>query len=210
MENFKQLNPAPLVKKFFNQAETGKALDIGCGKSDDALFLAEKGFNVTAIDINSNAIENLKTQAEKIGVRVNTANSDVRSFHLEDNRYSIIIAMNSLFFLSQNEFADIIEKIKKAVKRGGIIIIASFTIRDPMFDRMSKSQDFFKKNSKTFENKQGNKWYFLEPNELETYFENNFEILFSHEEIVQDKGHNGTPKPHQHAIARIVAKKTAS
>lgn len=211
MKNFQQLNPAPLVKKFFNQTESGEALDIGCGKGDNALFLAEKGFNVTAIDINNNLIKNLENQAEKIGIRINTAHSDMRNFYLQENRYSIIIAINSLFFLSQDEFIDAIKKIKNSVKPGGIIIITSFTVKDPMFDKMSKSHDFFKLNNNAFKNKQGNKWYFLELNELKTYFEDNFEVLLFNEEIAQDKGHNGTPEPHQHAIARIVVKKkTAS
>lgn len=210
MADFQQLNPAPSVKKIFNQTEIGEALDIGCGKGDDALFLAEKRFNVTAIDINSNAIKNLEERAKKSGVHVNTAHLDLRNFQLEENRYSIIIAINSLFFLSHDEFADAVERIKNSAKPGGIIIITSFTVQDPMFDKMSKSADFFKKNNRTFENKKGDKWYFLELNELKTYFEDRFEVLFFNEEIVQDKGHYGAPEPHQHAIARIVAKKTAS
>ena len=39
------------------QLTKGKVLDVGCGAGSHALYLQEKGFDVTAIDISENAIK---------------------------------------------------------------------------------------------------------------------------------------------------------
>ena len=45
----------------------GKAIDIGCGTGDNAIWLAKQGFNVTGIDYSKNAIEMAKIKAEDKG-----------------------------------------------------------------------------------------------------------------------------------------------
>jgi len=42
-----------------------EALDLGCGKGRNSLFLAEQNAHVTAMDFTPNAIEQLQTEAEK-------------------------------------------------------------------------------------------------------------------------------------------------
>jgi len=37
--------------------QNGRAIDVGCGLGDNAVFLAEKGFAVTAIDLSQSAID---------------------------------------------------------------------------------------------------------------------------------------------------------
>lgn len=46
----------------------GTALDIGCGEGADALWLAERGWRVTAVDLSATAIGRLRTQAERAGL----------------------------------------------------------------------------------------------------------------------------------------------
>lgn len=50
--------------------EDGRVLEIGCGTGASAIYLARKGYNVTAIDISSVAIEKAKLRAEKEDVRI--------------------------------------------------------------------------------------------------------------------------------------------
>lgn len=48
----------------------GAALDVGCGEGADALWLAERGWAVTAIDISEVAIERARAAADRAGVHV--------------------------------------------------------------------------------------------------------------------------------------------
>jgi SAM-dependent methyltransferase len=46
----------------------GRALDLGCGEGADAVWLAERGWNVTAVDIATNAVTRAAALATRRGV----------------------------------------------------------------------------------------------------------------------------------------------
>jgi len=48
----------------------GPAVDLGCGSGTDAIYLASKGFNVTAIDIAPTALSQAREKADRAGVKV--------------------------------------------------------------------------------------------------------------------------------------------
>jgi SAM-dependent methyltransferase len=48
----------------------GPAVDLGCGSGTDAIYLASKGFDVTAIDIAPTALSQGREKAERAGVKV--------------------------------------------------------------------------------------------------------------------------------------------
>jgi SAM-dependent methyltransferase len=48
----------------------GPAVDLGCGSGTDAIYLASKGFNVTAIDIAPTALSQAREKAHRAGVKV--------------------------------------------------------------------------------------------------------------------------------------------
>jgi 2-polyprenyl-3-methyl-5-hydroxy-6-metoxy-1,4-benzoquinol methylase len=43
-----------------SKQKTGNALVVGCGLGEDAVFLAERGWNVTAFDLSASAIDWVK------------------------------------------------------------------------------------------------------------------------------------------------------
>ena len=199
-----QCKPSPLVEKYSKDAQRGPAFDIGFGGGGDAIFLARMGFGVTAIDISETNVAVLRSASETKNISINAIFQDVRKFIFQERRYSIIVAINSLFFLSKRDFETVVEKIKKALRPGGIAIITSFTTGDPMFVKMQKTKE--QADERSFRDEEGHSWNFLASGELEGYFKG-FSIFFSKEETVQDKGHLGASKPHTHKIASIVARK---
>jgi SAM-dependent methyltransferase len=46
----------------------GRALDIGCGQGGDAIWLAQRGWRVTGVDVSATALEVAASQAEEAGV----------------------------------------------------------------------------------------------------------------------------------------------
>jgi SAM-dependent methyltransferase len=55
----------------------GRAVELGCGSGTDAVFLASKGFDVTAIDIAPTALGQALEKARKAGVQVRWLLADV-------------------------------------------------------------------------------------------------------------------------------------
>lgn len=55
----------------------GRALDLGCGEGGDAVWLASKGWEVTAVDIAASALRHTSEHAEANGVHVTTEQHDL-------------------------------------------------------------------------------------------------------------------------------------
>jgi len=47
----------------------GRALELGCGTGTNAIWLAQQGFDVTALDLSALAVEKARQRAAKAGVR---------------------------------------------------------------------------------------------------------------------------------------------
>lgn len=54
----------------------GRALDVGAGEGADAIWLAERGWRVTASDISANALARVGAEAERRGVAVDLLHRD--------------------------------------------------------------------------------------------------------------------------------------
>ena len=49
--------PNPFLKKYLRFLPKGKALDIAAGEGRNAVFLAQHGFDVDAVDISENGLK---------------------------------------------------------------------------------------------------------------------------------------------------------
>jgi len=61
-------NANGLLVEEIDGAPPGTALDLGCGQGDDAIWLASRGWNVTAVDISATALERAVGRAAAAGV----------------------------------------------------------------------------------------------------------------------------------------------
>ena len=59
----------------------GRALDVGTGEGADALWLAERGWHVTASDVSSRALGRVEEEAARRGLDVRTVHADANSIH---------------------------------------------------------------------------------------------------------------------------------
>lgn len=55
--------PSALLKRFATDRVPGRALDLGCAKGDDAIWLALQGWNVVAVDIAQPALDIARANA---------------------------------------------------------------------------------------------------------------------------------------------------
>jgi len=62
--------PVPLLAEAAGKSAPGRALDLACGTGRNALWLAERGWTVTAVDGAPTAIEILRRRAHDRGLTV--------------------------------------------------------------------------------------------------------------------------------------------
>ena len=60
--------PGMALAQFASPLSPGEALELGCAKGDDAVWLAGRGFQVTAVDISSVVLEYAAENARRAGV----------------------------------------------------------------------------------------------------------------------------------------------
>ncbi|MFA4085001.1 class I SAM-dependent methyltransferase [Mycobacteroides salmoniphilum] len=72
-------------------AVRGDVLDIGCGLGDNAIYLAQQGFNVTGLDFAPSAIQQAKGRAAAAGVTVDFQVADATELNGWDGRFDTVI-----------------------------------------------------------------------------------------------------------------------
>ena len=109
--------PTPLLVETAEKLPPGNALDLACGSGRNALWLAERGWSVTAVDGSPVAIEILRSRASERGVTVNARVADLEKseYQIEPSRWDLI----AIWYYLQR---DLFEPVKQGVAAGGILI----------------------------------------------------------------------------------------
>jgi SAM-dependent methyltransferase len=99
----------------------GKALDFGMGLWRNALFLADRGWEVTGVDLSDEAMQQVSTIARDRGYRLEAIKADSCEWDLGKGRWDLIVAANMHSLLVANA-----ERIVTALKPGGLLIVEGF------------------------------------------------------------------------------------
>ena len=102
--------------------EPGRALDLGCGIGENAIWLAERGWRVTGVDFSDVAIEKAKVRAANKRVEVDFIVSDA-SVYLPSGRYDLITSF--YIHLLPEERARMLANAVEALAPGGRILFVS-------------------------------------------------------------------------------------
>ena len=70
-------HPSPWLLRWFQEAPQGAALDVACGAGRNAIFLAERGFAVTGVDISPTALARAAASAGARGVAARWLGQDL-------------------------------------------------------------------------------------------------------------------------------------
>lgn len=112
-----------LYEKFGGKA--GAAVDLACGTGSFSVGLAERGFDVTGIDLS----EDMLTVASRKGGNVSYIKADMTSFALPDKADLCICMLDSINHLSAaNDVKRCFERVRNALADGGIFIFDVNTV----------------------------------------------------------------------------------
>lgn len=163
-----------------------KVLDIGCGEGKDAVYMAKKGYTVTAFDLAASGISKTIRLAEEAGVKINAYVDDINTF-VTDERFDIIYSSGTLQYLFTDKIFPFFQKINKMTNPRGlnyfnVFVAKPFIDEAPDWDReetLWKTGDLFD-------------WY------------RDWKVHYIDEFIFED---NSNGIPHLHCMDSILAEK---
>lgn len=108
--------PEQLLVEAIKGRSGGLALDLACGLGRNALYLAAQGWDVTAVDSSSVALDILSERAaEGLSVHPVLADLEAGEFQIEPNSWDLIVDCSYLQ-------RDLFPSIRQGVRRGGLFI----------------------------------------------------------------------------------------
>jgi SAM-dependent methyltransferase len=115
----------------------GRALDVGCGEGADAIWLAERGWTVTAIDISAVAIARAQQAARDAGAAVEWVGGDVMETPFPAHSFDLVSLQYPALPKMAGERA--VRTLLDAVRPGGLVLAVYHDLDDEHRQHM-KSQ----------------------------------------------------------------------
>jgi SAM-dependent methyltransferase len=110
----------------------GQALDLGCGEGGDALWLAGRGWLVTAVDISRVALE--RAAAAAGDAKVSWTHADLTAYLPPAGAFDLVISMYGAY---PHTAERAVQAMLAAVAPGGTLIVGGHNIAD-MLDHGDK------------------------------------------------------------------------
>ena len=101
----------------------GRALDLGCGEGADAVWLAERGWRVTAVDISQTALDRAASEADarEVGHRIDFQHHDLTE-SFPDGVFDLVSAQ-FLHSVVPMDRPKLLRRAADAVAPGGTLLI---------------------------------------------------------------------------------------
>ena len=98
----------------------GTALDVGCGEGADAIWLAQQGWTVTAIDVSEVAVRRGREAAERLGVTVDWIAGDALRTPFPAGSFDLVSLQYPALPKAAGEGA--VRELLAAVRPGGLLL----------------------------------------------------------------------------------------
>ncbi len=145
-----------------------KAIDLGCGAGNYAICLAERGFEVTGVDISPTAIEIARKNADKRGVNCDFFAADIVEGLTEINRsWDFAYDWGMLHHILPQQRQKYVENVHRILNPGGKYLSLCFSEKDIGFGGPGKYR----------KTQLGTELYFSSEDELRELFEAFFQVI---------------------------------
>jgi tellurite methyltransferase len=154
----------PFLRRHIALLPKGKALDLATGEGRNAVFLAQHGLDVDAVDISEIGLRKAQKLAREMRVKIHTFLADLDTYQIGREQYDLI---TNFYFLDRS----LVQKMKRSLKKDGMVVFETYTLEHRRLGTGGPKDPR----------------YFLTPNELLNLFKE-FRILFYREGIFKEGG----------------------
>jgi 2-polyprenyl-3-methyl-5-hydroxy-6-metoxy-1,4-benzoquinol methylase len=124
--------PNDFLVERLDQLPQGNALCLAEGEGRNAVWLAEQGFEVTAVDASEVGLRKARNLAEDRGVAITTLHADLKDFDPGRNQWDAII---SIFCHLPNPIRSAThQRCVDALRPGGIMLLEAYTPKQLEFN----------------------------------------------------------------------------
>ncbi len=110
----------------------GHALDAGCGHGSDTLWLAARGWQVTAVDFAATALAYARSTAEAMGPdiaeRVDWVEADLATWTPRRDAHNLVVC---LYVHVAGSVEELVQRMATGVARGGTLFLVGHRPIDP-------------------------------------------------------------------------------
>jgi SAM-dependent methyltransferase len=113
-------------------ATPGRALDVGCGEGADALWLARRGWHVTALEVSAVALERAAAHAQDAGADVSWVHAGLVEAGLPPASFDLVSAQYPALLRTPDAAAE--RALLAAVAPGGVLLVVHHAGMDEHHD----------------------------------------------------------------------------
>jgi len=159
-----QANPflQEVISRVENRVEGRFALDLAAGAGRDSVYLAKRGWETTAVDINKDSLERCEQLAKTNQVELTTLQRDLEGTPLEPDELT-----TDLLLVMRYLHRPLFPAIDQMIRPGGAIIYSTFMVGCEQFGSPRNPN------------------YLLKPGELASIF-SNYQIIVDEERKLAD------------------------
>ena len=100
-----------------------RVLELGCGTGADAVFLAKRGFEVTAVDSSPTAIERARTRAEQSGALLRIVLEDVFEFGEQCGAFDLVYDAGFYHFVRRTRLSRFLDLLWRVTCPGSLYFV---------------------------------------------------------------------------------------
>ncbi|WP_255151069.1 class I SAM-dependent methyltransferase [Halorarius halobius] len=111
-------DPSPVLDRYVDAFPDGRALDVATGTGRNAVFLAERGYEVDGLDQSREGLRIARENARERGVggRFNPVQADVDTYEFPEAEYAVVTVS---FYRPMDRLPD----ITAALEPGGVLFV---------------------------------------------------------------------------------------
>jgi SAM-dependent methyltransferase len=115
-----------------NGLRPGRALDAGCGHGSDALWLAARGWQVTAVDVSAAALAHARSTADALATdvaeRIDWVEGDLATWAPQPGHYDLVAC---LYVHVAGSVEEMVRRLAAGAAPGGTILLIGHRPIDP-------------------------------------------------------------------------------
>jgi SAM-dependent methyltransferase len=116
-----------------------RAVDLGCGAGNYAIYLAAHGFDMTGVDSSPAAVKIATGNARRLGVRCRFIIADlIGDLHEVQERFDFAFDWEFLHHIFPDDRETYVRNVAKILNRGALYLSVSFSETDPQFGGTGK------------------------------------------------------------------------
>lgn len=102
-----------------------KVLSLAEGEGRNALFLAQRGFDVLAVDSSIVGLEKAAKLAQEHGTSIRTQHCDLAELEIEKDSWDAVVSI--FCHVPQTLRAELHKKVIEGLKPGGVLVLEAYT-----------------------------------------------------------------------------------